>query len=167
MLKRTDVGRPLGHFLPYGYSIHDQKMCCIVKDEVLARLMAQEEGSTGPKNWRHSGRIPLKFWSLRKSQSDLTLFRSLQHHYHHALQDMSASTGLVKSTNAPALKKKKNVITYPFWFGGSSSSLAACVTHPLDLSKLIRQTRRRAPSLLIFGWKLTWFYSQGIYYNCS
>jgi solute carrier family 25 (mitochondrial dicarboxylate transporter), member 10 len=24
---------------------------------------------------------------------------------------------------------------YPFWFGGSASSMAACVTHPLDLGK--------------------------------
>lgn len=25
---------------------------------------------------------------------------------------------------------------YPFWFGGSASSMAACVTHPLDLGTL-------------------------------
>ncbi|KAF4948407.1 hypothetical protein FSARC_13752 [Fusarium sarcochroum] len=25
-----------------------------------------------------------------------------------------------------------NIIKYPFWFGGSASALAACVTHPLD-----------------------------------
>jgi dicarboxylate transporter 10 len=30
-------------------------------------------------------------------------------------------------------KKKKQAIRYPFWFGGSASSMAACVTHPLDL----------------------------------
>jgi dicarboxylate transporter 10 len=28
---------------------------------------------------------------------------------------------------------KKQIIHYPFWFGGSASSMAACVTHPLDL----------------------------------
>ncbi|KAF4979405.1 hypothetical protein FZEAL_4382 [Fusarium zealandicum] len=28
---------------------------------------------------------------------------------------------------------KKKAIRYPFWFGGSASSFAACVTHPLDL----------------------------------
>lgn len=27
-------------------------------------------------------------------------------------------------------------IRYPFWFGGSASSMAACVTHPLDLGML-------------------------------
>lgn len=27
-------------------------------------------------------------------------------------------------------------IRYPFWFGGSASSMAACVTHPLDLVKV-------------------------------
>ena len=26
-------------------------------------------------------------------------------------------------------------VHYPFWFGGSASSMAACVTHPLDLGK--------------------------------
>lgn len=24
-------------------------------------------------------------------------------------------------------------VHYPFWFGGSASCMAACVTHPLDL----------------------------------
>jgi solute carrier family 25 (mitochondrial dicarboxylate transporter), member 10 len=28
-------------------------------------------------------------------------------------------------------------IKYPFWFGGSASALAACVTHPLDLGTVI------------------------------
>ncbi|KAL5625335.1 hypothetical protein BROUX41_005395 [Berkeleyomyces rouxiae] len=42
---------------------------------------------------------------------------------------------------APSLKaQKKDVKTpavkYPFWFGGSASSMAACVTHPLDLVKV-------------------------------
>ncbi|KAJ3500321.1 hypothetical protein NM208_g17172 [Fusarium decemcellulare] len=32
--------------------------------------------------------------------------------------------------------KKKASIRYPFWFGGSASSMAACVTHPLDLVKV-------------------------------
>lgn len=32
-------------------------------------------------------------------------------------------------------------IRYPFWFGGSASSMAACVTHPLDLVKVRLQTR--------------------------
>jgi dicarboxylate transporter 10 len=32
----------------------------------------------------------------------------------------------------PAQDRKKP-IRYPFWFGGSASSMAACVTHPLDL----------------------------------
>jgi dicarboxylate transporter 10 len=31
------------------------------------------------------------------------------------------------------VKEKKPAIRYPFWFGGSASSMAACVTHPLDL----------------------------------
>ncbi|KAI0124506.1 mitochondrial dicarboxylate carrier [Hypoxylon sp. NC0597] len=42
-------------------------------------------------------------------------------------------------------KQKKalahNRISYPFWFGGSASSFAACVTHPLDLVKVRLQLR--------------------------
>lgn len=30
-------------------------------------------------------------------------------------------------------RHKKSAIRYPFWFGGSASAMAACVTHPLDL----------------------------------
>lgn len=30
-------------------------------------------------------------------------------------------------------KKKSRKTHYPFWFGGSAASMAACVTHPLDL----------------------------------
>jgi len=36
----------------------------------------------------------------------------------------------------PKFQKKQlalKQIPYPFWFGGSASSMAACVTHPLDL----------------------------------
>lgn len=36
-----------------------------------------------------------------------------------------------KMSLSPQLKQKP--IHYPFWFGGSASSMAACVTHPLDL----------------------------------
>ncbi|POR30929.1 Mitochondrial dicarboxylate carrier [Tolypocladium paradoxum] len=32
-------------------------------------------------------------------------------------------------------KKTGPAIRYPFWFGGSASSMAACVTHPLDLER--------------------------------
>ncbi|QDS73647.1 hypothetical protein FKW77_002390 [Venturia effusa] len=41
------------------------------------------------------------------------------------------------SANAKEVMKSKDVqkrtIHYPFWFGGSASCFAACVTHPLDL----------------------------------
>ncbi|KAI9770790.1 MAG: Mitochondrial dicarboxylate transporter [Geoglossum simile] len=37
-------------------------------------------------------------------------------------------------------RERKNVkidrVRYPFWFGGSASCFAACVTHPLDLVKV-------------------------------
>lgn len=38
-------------------------------------------------------------------------------------------------------REKQPSIKYPFWFGGSASSMAACVTHPLDLVKVRLQTR--------------------------
>lgn len=45
-------------------------------------------------------------------------------------------SGAPAQLRAKAPKRKKTVdlsIRYPFWFGGSASSFAACVTHPLDL----------------------------------
>jgi dicarboxylate transporter 10 len=36
-------------------------------------------------------------------------------------------------TTSTVQNKEKKPIRYPFWFGGSASSMAACVTHPLDL----------------------------------
>ncbi|KAI9739381.1 MAG: Mitochondrial dicarboxylate transporter [Claussenomyces sp. TS43310] len=50
---------------------------------------------------------------------------------------------------------KKENLRYPFWFGGSASCFAACVTHPLDLTNLLAvkvrlQTRRvDAPKSMI------------------
>ncbi|KAI1102290.1 mitochondrial dicarboxylate carrier [Jackrogersella minutella] len=54
-----------------------------------------------------------------------------------------ASAATAKPKN---LEKKKAAlaherIQYPFWFGGSASSFAACVTHPLDLVKVRLQLR--------------------------
>ncbi|KAI8258547.1 hypothetical protein K4K58_003253 [Colletotrichum sp. SAR11_239] len=39
-----------------------------------------------------------------------------------------------KQTTTPK-KKADSSMRYPFWFGGSASSMAACVTHPLDLGE--------------------------------
>ncbi|KAL2759419.1 hypothetical protein ACRALDRAFT_2038288 [Sodiomyces alcalophilus JCM 7366] len=50
-----------------------------------------------------------------------------------------AGQGSNKATAVPA---KSHVIHYPFWFGGTASSMAACVTHPLDLLKVRLQVRR-------------------------
>lgn len=49
-------------------------------------------------------------------------------------------------TNVKPKRLQKKQITlkqvaYPFWFGGSASSMAACVTHPLDLVKVRLQLR--------------------------
>ncbi|PKS06918.1 hypothetical protein jhhlp_005514 [Lomentospora prolificans] len=45
----------------------------------------------------------------------------------------------MESKPKPAMaagQKKGRPIHYPFWFGGSASSMAAVVTHPLDLVKV-------------------------------
>ncbi|OAL35416.1 hypothetical protein AYO20_05266 [Fonsecaea nubica] len=41
----------------------------------------------------------------------------------------------------PKQRKAAAAIHYPFWFGGSAASMAAVVTHPLDLVKVRLQTR--------------------------
>ncbi|KYK61183.1 hypothetical protein DCS_02324 [Drechmeria coniospora] len=46
----------------------------------------------------------------------------------------TAAATVVPSNKARECRKKNSPsIRYPFWFGGSASSMAACVTHPLDL----------------------------------
>lgn len=45
------------------------------------------------------------------------------------------------ASSASQSQGSQKPIRYPFWFGGSASSLAACVTHPLDLVKVRLQTR--------------------------
>ncbi|CAK7199005.1 Mitochondrial dicarboxylate transporter [Sporothrix eucalyptigena] len=45
------------------------------------------------------------------------------------------------AASKPASKPAAASIHYPFWFGGSASSLAACVTHPMDLVKVRLQMR--------------------------
>ncbi|KJK81556.1 hypothetical protein H634G_02816 [Metarhizium anisopliae BRIP 53293] len=50
-------------------------------------------------------------------------------------QESAPARKLTKEERAEQRKKKIGPpIRYPFWFGGSASSMAACVTHPLDLS---------------------------------
>ncbi|CAF3593828.1 unnamed protein product [Fusarium graminearum] len=49
-----------------------------------------------------------------------------------AQETMSKTTEASTPAKATA-DAKKAMIRYPFWFGGSASSMAACVTHPLDL----------------------------------
>ncbi|KAI1825378.1 putative dicarboxylate carrier protein [Xylaria intraflava] len=56
----------------------------------------------------------------------------------------ASSTTLPSPGAAPKFQKKEIAlkhIAYPFWFGGSASSMAACVTHPLDLVKVRLQLR--------------------------
>ncbi|KAF2395509.1 hypothetical protein EJ06DRAFT_534922 [Trichodelitschia bisporula] len=42
---------------------------------------------------------------------------------------MAITAAQVKKDASPCTR----TIAYPFWFGGSASCFAACVTHPLDL----------------------------------
>ncbi|KAF2668341.1 mitochondrial carrier [Microthyrium microscopicum] len=53
---------------------------------------------------------------------------------------MSRTSSSVKPPG-PRKVTTSTAIHYPFWFGGSASSLAACVTHPLDLVKVRLQTQ--------------------------
>ncbi|KAF1812646.1 hypothetical protein P152DRAFT_396742 [Eremomyces bilateralis CBS 781.70] len=49
---------------------------------------------------------------------------------------MSSSSDAVTTGQKNA--STKATIHYPFWFGGSASCFAACVTHPLDLGEWTR-----------------------------
>ncbi|RBQ79018.1 hypothetical protein VDGD_21192 [Verticillium dahliae] len=46
----------------------------------------------------------------------------------------------VLTAEEKSAKTAKSSTRYPFWFGGSASSMAACVTHPLDLVKVCDNT---------------------------
>ena len=46
---------------------------------------------------------------------------------------MSAAASTTKNGALEANKSTKQPLRYPFWFGGSAASMAAIVTHPLDL----------------------------------
>ena len=49
---------------------------------------------------------------------------------------MPSDTAPATPGSKPAKKQQTGKpIRYPFWFGGSASSMAACVTHPLDLGE--------------------------------
>ena len=59
--------------------------------------------------------------------------------------EFAASTQLEdasRAMSAPAKEvrkgkgRQKKSVHYPFWFGGSASCFAACVTHPLDLGEI-------------------------------
>ncbi|KAK4948536.1 Mitochondrial dicarboxylate transporter [Elasticomyces elasticus] len=55
---------------------------------------------------------------------------------------MSNAPSPIAKVNVEAQPKSKPaVVHYPFWFGGSAASMAAVVTHPLDLIKVRLQTR--------------------------
>ena len=51
------------------------------------------------------------------------------------------SSGKLSAEQAKELSRKKQSekehMRYPFWFGGSASCFAACVTHPLDLGTFL------------------------------
>ncbi|EXJ73573.1 uncharacterized protein A1O5_03334 [Cladophialophora psammophila CBS 110553] len=51
----------------------------------------------------------------------------------------AASTSSSEKKQGQGQRQMNNNIRYPFWFGGSASSMAACVTHPLDLGANIQE----------------------------
>lgn len=63
--------------------------------------------------------------------------------FSHSFVKVAAGNGAM-ATTAPTVAKpdvepkpkaKSAAVRYPFWFGGSAASMAAVVTHPLDLGK--------------------------------
>ncbi|KAL7926553.1 mitochondrial carrier domain-containing protein [Trichoderma austrokoningii] len=54
----------------------------------------------------------------------------------------AASPAQLHAGEKKKTKQRAPAMRYPFWFGGSASSMAACVTHPLDLIKVRLQTRK-------------------------
>ncbi|EHA50444.1 mitochondrial dicarboxylate carrier [Pyricularia oryzae 70-15] len=54
--------------------------------------------------------------------------------------ELARTTSALRPATPKPAQKKVDAIKYPFWFGGSASSLAACVTHPLDLGELLERT---------------------------
>jgi dicarboxylate transporter 10 len=63
----------------------------------------------------------------------------------------SEAAAVAKAAREEQKKQKmaKTAMRYPFWFGGSASSFAACVTHPLDLGELSPRAPTLAPSSLM------------------
>ncbi|KEF57869.1 uncharacterized protein A1O9_05790 [Exophiala aquamarina CBS 119918] len=59
-------------------------------------------------------------------------------------------------------KAKSPALHYPFWFGGSAASMAAVVTHPLDLVKVRLQTRTASAPKTTLGTFAFVYRSQGI-----
>ncbi|KIW89305.1 uncharacterized protein Z519_10158 [Cladophialophora bantiana CBS 173.52] len=53
----------------------------------------------------------------------------------------TSSTSSSEKKQGQGQRQMNTNIRYPFWFGGSASSMAACVTHPLDLVKVRLQTQ--------------------------
>ena len=58
------------------------------------------------------------------------------------ISNITMSSVKVEGKPEPKVASKKTPpgnknVRYPFWFGGSSSCFAACVTHPLDLVKVL------------------------------
>ena len=51
---------------------------------------------------------------------------------HGAMSNVSIGPKSIQHNN-PFRRKQKQKWHYPFWFGGSAASMAAVVTHPLDL----------------------------------
>ncbi|KAF2250820.1 mitochondrial carrier [Trematosphaeria pertusa] len=58
-------------------------------------------------------------------------------------------------------KRKTSNIRYPFWFGGSATSMAACVTHPFDLVRVRLQTRAASAPRSMSGTFLKILKSEG------
>lgn len=89
-----------------------------------------------PPSFRTDASAPT---ASREAKGDLHVSRSaVDDAPRHPMQAPSrVEERMVKHTAAPAIR-------YPFWFGGSASCFAACVTHPLDLGKFCGAAKANA-----------------------
>lgn len=94
--------------------------------------LSLESSIIHPRIFDHSPRLYLSTWDflLLVTREALTHPRNAEKK---AITIMSVS-----AVRAPVAARKQNERKSertPFWFGGSASCMAACVTHPLDLGK--------------------------------
>ncbi|KAF5629804.1 uncharacterized protein FTJAE_8449 [Fusarium tjaetaba] len=83
---------------------------------------------------------------VAKTKNDMSLSRDLRVYIEAVMWSYignlrTGGRGTMSDNSTDTKGALQSNIKYPFWFGGSASALAACVTHPLDLVKVRLQIR--------------------------